>query len=301
MKRKKLKRNYKDSIFRTLFNDENKLRELYNALEGTELVESVPIVIETLENALFVDAANDLAFRIGDKFVVLIEHQSTICPNMPYRMLGYTARTFEKMYSDINFFSTKQQKLIVPEFYVLYNGATALPDESIIRLSDSYITDPPENSAEIVVKILDVGYNKDKEILKRSPTLHDYSKFIQIVRETMCDCSDREAAASEAVQKCLKEGVLIDFLKTYGSEAVTMVFTKFNHEEYIDQLKKDFFEDGKAEGKAEAILEILGELGKIPAALNRTVLEQQDLNILREWLKLAVRAETVEEFAAKIR
>ena len=94
-------------------------------------------------------------------------------------MLGYTAKTFERMYRVVNFFSTKQQKLIVPEFCVLFNGTPALPDKSVIRLSDSYITALPENSAEIVVKTLDVDYNKDKEILKRAPTLHDYSRFIQ--------------------------------------------------------------------------------------------------------------------------
>ncbi len=82
---------------------------------------------------------------------------------MPYRMLGYTAKTFEKNVSRCKLFSTKQQKLIVPEFYVLFNGTPALPDKSVIRLSDSYITALPENSAEIVVKTLDVDYNKDKK------------------------------------------------------------------------------------------------------------------------------------------
>lgn len=308
IKRRKLKRNYKDSIFRTLFNDEEKLRELYNALEGTELGDDVPIFIETLENALFVDASNDLAFRVGNKFVVLIEHQSTLCPNMPYRMLGYTARTFERMYSDVNFFSTKQHKLIVPEFYVLYNGPKSLPDESIIRLSDCYVANPPENSVEIIVKVLDVGYNKDKEILKRSPTLHDYSKFIQILRETMSGRVDKEAAAAEAVKKCLKEGILADFLKIHGAEATNMAFAEFNHDEYIEQLKKDYYEDGLTEGraegnlqgKAESILEILSELGEVPSALKRRILEQQDLNILKIWLKLAVKAASISEFEAKI-
>ena len=78
IKRKKLKRNFKDSVFRALFNDEDQLRELYNALEDTAYGEDIPIFIETLENAIFVDAANDLAFRIGDKFVVLIEHQRSL-------------------------------------------------------------------------------------------------------------------------------------------------------------------------------------------------------------------------------
>lgn len=78
MNHKKLKRNYKDSIFRRLFNNEEKIRELYNALEGTAYGEDVPVIIKTLENALFVDVANDLAFQIDNRFVVLIEHQHSL-------------------------------------------------------------------------------------------------------------------------------------------------------------------------------------------------------------------------------
>lgn len=78
MEEKRLKRNYKDSVFRRLFNNEEKIRELYNALEGTEYGEDVPVMIETLENALFVDVSNDLAFQIKNRFVVLIEHQRSL-------------------------------------------------------------------------------------------------------------------------------------------------------------------------------------------------------------------------------
>lgn len=257
MEEKRLKRNYKDSVFRRLFNNEEKIRELYNALEGTEYGEDVPVMIETLENALFVDVSNDLAFQIKNRFVVLIEHQSTLCKNMPYRMLGYTARTFERIYRDVNFFSAKMQKLMVPEFYVLYNGTDDMPDESVIRLSECYITDPPENSVEIVVKVLNVGYNEEKEILKKSRTLYEYSRFVQIVRETLSGREDKENAAKEAVLKALAEGILTDFLNTYGSEVADMAYREFNYEEYIEQVKKDFYEEGLEDGEKagkEAVL-----------------------------------------------
>jgi hypothetical protein len=40
---------------------------------------------------------NDISFEIGDKLVVLIEHQSTINPNMPLRLLLYIGRVYEKI------------------------------------------------------------------------------------------------------------------------------------------------------------------------------------------------------------
>jgi hypothetical protein len=43
------------------------------------------------------DKVNDISFEIGGKLVVLIEHQSTINPNMPFRLLMYISRVYEKI------------------------------------------------------------------------------------------------------------------------------------------------------------------------------------------------------------
>ncbi|MCI8631171.1 MAG: hypothetical protein HFG67_02715 [Firmicutes bacterium] len=77
-KSKRINREYKDSIFRLLFNDEKKLRHLYNDLKGTNYDSDVPVVIQTLKDAVFIDIKDDIAFTIDNKFVVLIEEQSTL-------------------------------------------------------------------------------------------------------------------------------------------------------------------------------------------------------------------------------
>jgi hypothetical protein len=45
---------------------------------------------------LFFDFNNDISFEIDGKLVVLIEHQSTINPNMALRLLFYITRVLEK-------------------------------------------------------------------------------------------------------------------------------------------------------------------------------------------------------------
>lgn len=154
---------------------------------------------------------------------------------------------------------------MAPAFYFLYNAIEELPEESVIRLSDCYMDSYPENSIEIVVKILDVSYNKDKNILKKSRTLYEYSRFIQIVRETLAASSDREAAAKEAVRIAMSEGLLKEFLGVYGLEAADMAFREFNYEEFIEQIKQDYFNDGvelgERKGKAAGLIEMYQELG----------------------------------------
>ena len=54
--------------------------------------------------------------------------------------------------------------------------------------------------------------------------------------------------------------------------------------------------DGKAEGKAEDTIEFLEEIGEPSPALRKLIMEQNDLEVLRRWLKLAARANSIEEF-----
>lgn len=58
--------------------------------------------------------------------------------------------------------------------------------------------------------------------------------------------------------------------------------------------------EGKTEGKAENILELLEDCGSIPKELQKQIMEEKDLDILKKWLKLAAKAETVEEFVGKM-
>jgi hypothetical protein len=46
---------------------------------------------------LFNDLKNDISFILGGRFVVLVEHQSTLNANMPLRMLEYIGRVYEKI------------------------------------------------------------------------------------------------------------------------------------------------------------------------------------------------------------
>ena len=110
---------FKSSVFSMLFSDPDILRELYCALKGISLPDNVPVVINTLDDVLFMDRINDISFEICGRLVVLLEHQSTINPNVALRLLMYIARVYEKIIGDKNIYSTKKIFIPQPEFYVL--------------------------------------------------------------------------------------------------------------------------------------------------------------------------------------
>ena len=89
---------YKDRLFSFLFGNEQHKEwtlSLYNAINGTHYDNPDEISIETILQVLYMGMHNDVAFIIADQ-LSLYEQQSTYNPNMPLRMLEYTANLFEK-------------------------------------------------------------------------------------------------------------------------------------------------------------------------------------------------------------
>ena len=115
-------RTYKDSVFRLLFQDKKAILELYNALEGANLTSEDEISIKTLENAIESRMYNDLAFQVGNVYIILVEHQSELNLNLPFRMFLYCAKTYERSIPLAALHGKSLVKLPAPRFYVLYNG-----------------------------------------------------------------------------------------------------------------------------------------------------------------------------------
>lgn len=53
---------------------------------------------------------------------------------------------------------------------------------------------------------------------------------------------------------------------------------------------------GKAEGKAEAVLSLLEDLGAIPDDVEQTICSEKDIEVLKRWLKLASKADSIDAF-----
>ncbi|MFR0848506.1 MAG: hypothetical protein ACLSG9_11495 [Eubacterium sp.] len=60
-----VRRTYKDTVFRKIFNNKENLLALYNALNGTHYNNPEDIEIITLDNALFLKMKNDIAFLVS--------------------------------------------------------------------------------------------------------------------------------------------------------------------------------------------------------------------------------------------
>ena len=66
------------------------------------------------------------------------------------------------------------------------------------------------------------------------------------------------------------------------------------------EMLREEYDEGKAEGKAEAVLNLLEELGEISDDLRVRIISEKDLDVLKRWLKQAVKSESIDEFIEKM-
>lgn len=58
-----------------------------------------------------------------------------------------------------------------------------------------------------------------------------------------------------AIDKCIEEGILEDFLRKHRAEVVGMLFEQFNMKEYVKMEKRDSYNVGKVDGRLEGLEE----------------------------------------------
>ena len=272
-----VRRNYKDTLFRMIFREKEQLLSLYNAVNGTQYTNAEELEIVTLENAIYMNMKNDLAF-ILDVSLNLYEHQSTFSPNMPLRNLFYVSRELQKHVNSDELYRSALVKIPTPRFLVFYNGRKEQPEKRILKLSDSYESPEEEPQLELVVTMLNINSGKNAELMERCRPLKEYALYVEKVR-TYSKQMELAEAVERAVTESIQEGILSEFLLRYRKEAIEMSIFEYNEEEALKYIREDEFrmgkEEGIEEGRAKGIEQGIeqGELSKTRTVI-RNMLER---------------------------
>ena len=250
-------RQYKDRLWRMIFNNKEDLLQLYNAINHTDYQNPDDLVVNTLEDVLYLSMKNDVSFLVGGT-MNLYEHQSTFNPNMPLRGVFYFSRVYEGYVADNNLmiYHEKRVRLPKPKYIVFYNGTKKQPDSMELRLSDCFEnTDNEAPCLECTATMLNINYGHNQELMKHCRKLEEYSIFVQCVREYIQSEPSVEDALEKAIDTCINQDVLADFLKKHRAEVTNMILTTYDKDLYEKTLKEDAREEGLMEGRARGRVE----------------------------------------------
>ena len=248
---------YKNSVFVDLFFEDESAEKneisLYNALHEEPLPAGTKVRKIRVDDVLYMNFCNDISFGIEDKVMVFGEHQSTINENMPLRDLLYIGRALEQIVPVRDRYRKKAVRLPTPEFYTFYNGKEPWSREKTLYLSDTYARKEEAPMLELCVKVININPEEGHEILDRCGILREYSEFVEILRKhQQTDSSD---AYKNAIEECMKAGILADYLKKKGSEVVNMLIAEYDYDLNVEVQREEAYAAGREEGQKEKLQE----------------------------------------------
>ena len=261
-----------------LFQDKNNLLELYNAVSGKHYTDPGILEINTLENAIYMTVKNDISFLIDGR-LSLYEHQSTYTPNLPLRFLIYIAKLYSRMTRNANLYGTKVIHIPPPEFLIFYNGKEELPDRTVLNLSDMYEKEDPHAGLELSAVMLNISGKHNQKLKDACRTLKEYALYTDKVRKYVAEMELADAV-ERAIQECIAEGVLKDFLEKHRAEAKEMSIFEYDQEKHMRQER----EEAWADGRLSIIIQMLNkgmseeEIAHVAGASEEEIKKAKDLS-----------------------
>ena len=156
-----------------------------------------------------------------------------------------------------------------------------LVEETTIRLSDCFEMDEGEEPCvEVVARMLNINYGKNKELMEHCKPLMDYAVFVKKVRDYRKEYDFLEAAVNRAIDECIKENRLREFLEQHRAEVVEIMLDSYSLENYqkIVEYEKEHMEQENQQLKS-TVESMQNAMNKIECE-KQTLQNKLDQNIL---------------------
>ena len=237
---------YRDSVFRSFFNEPTRLLSLCNAVLGTNYDNPAKLEINTLEGIFLSRQKNDISCAIDNNFLVLVEHQTSVNNNMPFRFLSYVAELLNNFVKDRDKIYREQTIYFpAPKFFVLYDGDKVEPVKKIMKLSDAFGGD--SSSLELIVTAYNINRGLNSPLLGKCPYLRDYSTLVGEVKDRLAQGLSRRDAIIRAVNFCLDNGIMGDYLVEHSEEVFHMLALEWN----LDDAKRAWQEEAREQAREQ--------------------------------------------------
>ena len=184
-------------------------------------------------------------------------------PNVPLRNLFYIANLLQKLISKRDLYGSRLIKIPTPRFAVFYNGTEQRSEVEELRLSTAFENPMDEPEIELVCKVYNINQGKNVDLLEHCNVLKEYMFFVDRVRYYVKELGDEqenlEIAIERAIDDCIKNHILEDFLKSRRGEVVKVVQLDYTWERREELIRKEQYEEGLEDGR-NTVFDILQKL-----------------------------------------
>ena len=245
MKKQRIKRSYKDTVFTFLFKHEKYCLELFKTFNPHEEATEDDIKIITIRPILLNGIYNDLGILVKNKIILLAEAQSTWSEIIVWRMFGYLADSYNKYFIEnkISLYNSKHKNFPKPELFVIYTGDKKISKEEI-SLNELYFDD--KGTIDIRVKI--ITRENIKKILSKNNIVSRYINFTDVSNENVKKYGRTKEALKKIIDECIEKNILKEFMKENTKEIIDIMDVLYNDDVIMESYEHEIREEGREEG-----------------------------------------------------
>ncbi len=169
---------------------------------------------------------------------------------MPLRGLFYFAELYKHLVQGENIYGTRLIPLPTPIYLVFYNGEREMGDYEEMKLSDAFVHGNEQSGMELKVKVINIKYGMNQDLMEKCRTLADYAFFVGQVKNYMGQMELKEAIL-QAIDECIREGRMAEFLKSRRDEVMNSLLTEYDEEKTLAANREEAFKEGIERGLQE--------------------------------------------------
>ena len=151
--------------------------------------------------------------------------------------------------------------------------------------------------------VLNVNEGHNQELMEHCQTLKEYAQYVAKVRKyTSLGELSLEEAVECAVEECIKEGILAEFLIQNRAEVISMSIFEYNKDEEEKKLRKAEFEAGREAGIEEGRIAGIEE-GRIAGIEEGRMagLEEGRMELLKQQIQRKLsKGKSIDEIAEEL-
>ncbi len=264
----------------------------------------------------------DLIYRIakenGRQIVVFVlqELQSTIDYTMIFRILVYVVNILVRFFMAAAREEREKKDFRLPAVVpiVFYNGTSkwnAVENLREYQINGSMFG---EYVLNLQYYLIDLSQVEEEYILSTNSVIDNImycdkfrknAELEQVVRKALTRASSlKKQEAEEFVNWvrnillaiCGNKKEMVQEILSGMEKGEDDVAFKYNIIRAFEEEREEGKIEGKIEGKKEAVFELLEEMGKVPDSVRRKIEEASDYEVLRFFLKMAAKVNSIDEF-----
>ena len=122
----------------------------------------------------------------------------------------------------------------------------------MLKLSEAYETESKTPELELLVTVYNINLGHSPELLDACRLLLEYAKYVAKVREYAKKMPFADAV-NQAVNYCMKNGILAEFLLQNKAEVIEISIFEYNEELHLKEERKFGWEQGWERGLEQGL------------------------------------------------